>query len=196
MYLNLVIKGMFIENLALTLFLGMCTFIALSKNIQTAFNIGLAVIFIQTITLPVNSLIYNFILKEGALKPDLNLSYLSLLTFIAVTASLVQMIEIFLDKYLPSLYNVLGIFLPLITVNCAILGGSLLMVERNYYPLESLFFGFGTGLGWALAIVALASARFKMGYSSFPDSLKGLGITFIVTGLIAIGFMAFAGIEL
>lgn len=195
-YFNIVIKAIFIENLALSLFLGMCTFLALSKNIITAFNLGVAVAFIQTITVPLNYLLHEYVLKKNALVENLDLTYLSLLTFISLTAAVVQILEMILDKYFQSLYNVLGIYLPLITVNCAILGGSLLMVERNYNFAQSLAFGFGTGIGWAFAIIALASLRFKMGYGDIPKPLKGLGITFITAGFVAMAFMAFSGIDL
>ena len=199
-YLSLFIKSIFIENLALAFFLGMCTFLALSKKVETALGLGIAVTFVQTVTVTANNLVYNYLLKEGALAwagfPDVDLSFLGLISYIGVVAAIVQMLEMFLDKYVPSLYNALGIFLPLITVNCAILGGSLFMVERNYTFGESVVYGFGSGLGWALAIVALAGIREKMNYSDVPHGLRGLGITFITAGLMAIVFMAFAGIQL
>jgi len=199
-YLSLFIKSIFIENMALAFFLGMCTYIAVSKKVETALGLGVAVVFVQTITVPVNNLIYNFVLKEGALAwaglPDIDLTFIGLIVYIGVIAAMVQILEMALDKYVPKLYNALGIFLPLITVNCAILGGSLFMVERNYTFSESIVYGFGSGFGWALAIVALAGIREKMKYSNVPDGLKGLGITFITVGLMAMAFMLFSGIQL
>ena len=199
-YLGLFIRAAFIENLALTFFLGMCTFLAISKKIETAFGLGLAVIVVQTITVPVNNLIYQNLLGEGALAwaglGELDLSFLGLISYIGVIAAMVQILEMTLDRYFPVLYTALGIFLPLITVNCAILGGSLFMVEREYDFSQSLVFGFGSGLGWALAIVALAGIREKLKYSDVPDGLQGLGITFITTGLMSLGFMAFSGMSL
>lgn len=199
-YLSLFIKSVFIENMALAFFLGMCTFLALSKKIETAIGLGIAVIIVQAVTVPVNNLVYNNLLREGALGwagfPDTDLSFLGLISYIGVVAAIVQILEMFLDKYVPALYNALGIFLPLITVNCAILGGSLFMVERDYTFGHSVVYGVGSGTGWALAIVALAGIREKMAYSDVPVGLRGLGITFITTGLMAIVFMAFAGIQL
>lgn len=199
-YLSLFIKSVFIENMALAFFLGMCTFLALSKKVDTAIGLGIAVVIVQGVTVPANNLIYNYLLKEGALSwaglPETDLSYLGLICYIGVVAAIVQIMEMVLDKYVPSLYNALGIFLPLITVNCAILGGSLFMVERSYNFGESVVYGVGSGAGWALAIVALAGIREKMSYSDVPKGLRGLGITFITTGLMAIVFMAFAGIQL
>lgn len=199
-YLSLFIKSVFIENMALAFFLGMCTFLALSKKLETALGIGIAVIIVLGITVPVNNLVYNNLLREGALAwagfPDVDLSFLGLISYIGVVAAMVQILEMFLDKYVPSLYNALGIFLPLITVNCAILGSSLFMVERDYTLGQSVVYGIGSGTGWALAIVALAGIREKMAYSDVPVGLRGLGITFITTGLMAIVFMAFAGIQL
>jgi len=199
-YLNLFIRATFIENLALTFFLGMCTFLAISKKIGTAIGLGLAVTMVQTITVPVNNLIYHFLLKPGALEwlgyPDVDLRFLGLISYIGVIAAMVQILEIALDRFFPWLYNALGIFLPLITVNCAILGGSLFMVEREYAFGEALVFGFGSGLGWALAITALAGIREKLKYSDVPDGLQGLGITFITAGLMSLGFMAFSGMQL
>lgn len=201
-YLSLFLKAVFIENLALAFFLGMCTFLAVSKNVKTAMGLGVAVVVIQSITVPANNLIYTFLLKEGALtwiSPKLastNLQFLGLISYIGVIAAMVQILEMTLDRYFPPLYNALGIFLPLITVNCAILGGSLLMVERNYDFGESVVYGFGAGFGWALAIVCLAAVREKMKYSDIPPGLRGLGITFITAGLMAIGFMSFGGIQL
>ncbi len=199
-YLSLFIKSVFIENMALAFFLGMCTFLALSKKVDTAIGLGIAVVIVQTITVSANNLVYNYLLREGALSwagfPEADLSFLGLISYIGVVAAIVQILEMFLDKYVPSLYNALGIFLPLITVNCAILGGSLFMVERDYNFGQSVVYGVGSGFGWALAIVALAGIREKMNYSDVPAGLKGLGITFITAGLMAIVFMAFAGIQL
>ncbi len=199
-YLALMVRAIFIENLALAFFLGMCTFLAVSKKVGTALGLGLAVVVVQTITVPANNLIFTYLLREGALSwaglPDVDLSFLGLITYIGVIAAIVQILEMALDKYFPALYNALGIFLPLITVNCAILGGSLFMVERNYDFGESLVYGFGSGLGWALAIVALAGVREKLKYSDVPDGLQGLGITFITVGLMSLAFMSFSGIQL
>lgn len=198
--LNIFIQSAFLENLALSFFLGMCTFLAVSKKIETAFGLGCAVIAVQAITMPINNLIYTSLLKKGALDwlgiRDVNLEFLSLITFIGVIAAIVQILEMTLDKFVPALYNALGIFLPLITVNCAILGGSLLMVERNLDFAESSVYGVGTGFGWALAIVTIAGVREKLKYSDVPSGLKGIGITFISAGLMAMGFMAFSGIQL
>ena len=199
-YLNLFLTSVFIENLALSFFLGMCTFLAISKKVNTAAGLGIAVLVVQTITVPVNNLIYQHVLVEGALSwaglSDVNLTFLGLITYIGVIAAIVQILEMILDKYVPKLYNALGIFLPLITVNCAILGGSLFMVQREYAFGESVVYGFGSGFGWALAIVGLAGIREKMKYSNVPAGLRGLGITFIVTGLMAMAFMLFSGIQL
>jgi Na+-transporting NADH:ubiquinone oxidoreductase subunit E len=199
-YLSLFIKAIFVENMALAFFLGMCTFLAVSKKVETALGLGIAVIVVQAITVPTNYLIYNFILREGALAwagiPDVDLGFLGLISYIGVIAAMVQILEMVLDKYFPALYNALGIFLPLITVNCAILAGSLFMVERDYTFGQSVVFGIGSGTGWALAIVALAGIREKMVYSDVPDGLKGLGITFITVGLMALAFMSFSGIQL
>lgn len=198
--LSLFVRSIFIENMALTFFLGMCTFLAMSKKIETAFSLGIAVTFVLAITVPVNNLIYHNLLADGALAwagfPDLNLSFLGLLTYIGLIAAIVQVLEMFLDKYMPALYHALGVFLPLITVNCAILGAVLFMVEREYNFAESAVFGFGSGVGWTLAIVALAGIREKLKYSDVPQGLQGLGITFISAGLMAIGFMSFGGIDL
>ncbi len=197
---NLFIQAAFVENLALTFFLGMCTFLAVSKRIETAIGLGLAVIAVQVITVPVNHLIYQYLLRDGALAwaglPEVDLSFLGLVSYIGVIAALVQILEMTLDKHFPRLYNALGIFLPLITVNCAILGGSLFMVERNYTLGESIVFGLGSGFGWALALVALAGITEKIRYSDVPDGLQGLGITFIIVGLMSLGFMGFSGIQL
>jgi Na+-transporting NADH:ubiquinone oxidoreductase subunit E len=195
-YLSLFLKAVFVENLALAFFLGMCTFLAVSKNVSTAFGLGVAVIVIQGITIPANNLVYQYVLKEGAISEGVNLEFLGFVTYIGVIAAMVQILEMFLDRYVPALYNALGIFLPLITVNCAILGGSLFMVERDYNFPESVVFGFGSGVGWALAIVALAGIREKLKYSDVPHGLKGLGITFIIVGLMALAFMSFSGISL
>ena len=199
-YLSLFIKAVFIENLALAFFLGMCTFLAVSKKISTALGLGVAVLVVQTLTVPANNLIYNYLLKEGALSwmglGDVDLSFLALLSCIGVIAAMVQILEMILDKFFPSLYNALGIFLPLITVNCAILGGSLFMIERDYNFNESVVYGLGSGLGWALAITAMAGIREKLKYSDIPEGLQGLGITFITAGLMSLGFMAFSGIQL
>jgi len=199
-YLSILIKSIFIENLALAFFLGMCTFLALSKKISTAIGLGIAVIVVQGLTVPVNNLIYQHLLKEGALAwaglPEVDLSFLGLISYIGVIAALVQILEMFLDRFVPALYSALGVFLPLITVNCAIMGGSLFMVERDYSFGESLTYGFGSGIGWALAIAALAGVREKLKYSDVPDGLQGLGITFITVGLMSLGFMAFSGIQL
>lgn len=198
--LSILTTSIFMENLALAFFLGMCTYLAVSKRVETATGLGIAVVVVQTITLPVNNLIYNYVLREGALSwaglPDEDLSFLVLISFIGVIAAMVQILEMALDKFFPALYNALGIFLPLITVNCAILGGSLFMVERDYNFAESATFGLGTGIGWALAIMALAGIREKMKYSNVPEGLRGLGITFITVGLIALAFMCFSGIQL
>ena len=199
-YFNLFISAVFVENLALAFFLGMCTFLAISKQVSAAFGLGIAVVFIQTLTVPVNHLIYYYLLRDGALAwagmPDVNLSFLGLICYIGVIAALVQILEMFLDKYVPALYNALGVYMPLITVNCAILGGTLFMVERDYNLGESITYGIGTGVGWALAITALAGIREKLKYSDIPAGLQGLGITFIATGLMSLGFMAFSGIQL
>lgn len=199
-YLSLFIKSIFIENMALSFFLGMCTFLAVSKRVETSIGLGIAVVVVQTITVPVNNLIYRAILKENALAwaglQGTDLTFLGLITYIGVIAAIVQILEMFLDKYVPSLYNALGIFLPLITVNCAILAGSLFMVERDYNFGESVAYGIGSGTGWALAIIALAGVRDKMKYSNVPPGLRGLGITFITAGLMAIAFMLFSGIQL
>ena len=199
-YLSLFFRAVFIENMALAFFLGMCTFIAISKKVQTAIGLGIAVIVVQAITVPANNLIYRFLLKEGALSwiglPNVDLSFLGLLSYIGVIAAIVQILEMSLDKYVPSLYNALGVFLPLITLNCAIMGGSLFMVERDYNFPESVVYGIGSGLSWALAIMALAAIREKLKYSDVPAGLRGLGITFIAIGLMAMGFMAFSGVQL
>jgi Na+-transporting NADH:ubiquinone oxidoreductase subunit E len=199
-YLNLFIRAVFIENMALTFFLGMCTFIAISKKISTALSLGIAVTVVLVITTPASNLIYNHLLREGALAwaglPDVDLSFLGYLSYIGVIAAIVQILEMILDRYVPALYNALGIYLPLITVNCAILGASLFMIERDYTLGESTVFGLGAGVGWALAITALAGVREKLKYSDVPAGLQGLGITFISVGLLSLCFMSFGGISL
>ena len=199
-YLNLFVRSVFVENLALAFFLGMCTYLAISKKVETATGLGIAVAVVQTITVPVNNLIYNYVLKKGALSwagiSNVDLTFIGLVTYIGVIAAMVQILEMALDRFVPRLYAALGIFLPLITVNCAILGGSLFMVEREYTLTESVVFGFGSGVGWALAIIALAGLREKMKYSNVPKGLRGLGITFITAGLMAMAFMLFSGIQL
>jgi len=199
-YLSLFVSAVFVENMALMLFLGMCTFLAVSKKVDTAIGLGVAVIVVQAITVPVNNLIYNYLLKDGALAwaglSDVDLSYLGFLCYIGVIAAMVQILEMFLDKFVPALYNALGVFLPLITVNCAILGASLFMVERSYTFPESVVYGVGAGAGWALAIVLMAGIREKMKYSDVPAGLRGLGITFVTTGLMSLGFMSFSGLTL
>ena len=199
-YLSLFLKAVFVENLALSFFLGMCTFLAVSKKVSTSLGLGIAVIVVQSITIPVNNLLYQYVLKDNALEwagiNGVDLSFLGLITYIGVIAAMVQILEMTLDRFFPALYSALGIFLPLITVNCAILGGSLFMVERDYNFTESIVFGFGSGLGWALAIAALAGIREKMKYSDVPEGLRGLGITFITVGLMALGFLSFSGIQL
>ncbi len=199
-YISIFLKAVFIENLALSFFLGMCTFLAVSQKVSTAAGLGLAVVFVQSITIPVNNLIYQYVLKKGALAwaglPEVDLTFLGLITYIGVIAAMVQILEMALDKYVPKLYNALGIFLPLITVNCAILGGSLFMVERDYGLGDSVVYGIGSGVGWALAIVGLAGIRERMQYSNVPPGLRGLGITFITAGLMALAFMLFSGIQL
>ena len=195
-YLSLFVKATFVENMALAFFLGLCSFLAVSKKVNTAIGLGAAVIFVLAVTCPLNNLIYNGLLREDAIIPGVDLSFLSFLTFIGTIAAAVQLVEMALERYAPALHGALGVFLPLIAVNCAILGASLFMMEREYDFGESCVFGFGSGLGFALAIVALAAIREKMRYSNVPPGLRGLGITFIVTGLMAIAFMAFAGISL
>ncbi len=201
-YLSLVMKTIFVENMALAFFLGMCSFLAVSKKVETAIGLGGAVIFVLGITCPMNQFLHEWLLSEGALawiSPELasvDLSFLNFLVFIGTIAAMVQIVEMTLDRYSPALYNALGVFLPLIAVNCAILGASLFMVERDYNFSESAVYGIGSGIGWAMAVVALAAIREKMRYSDVPPALRGLGITFMLTGLMAIGFMAFAGISL
>jgi len=199
-YLSLFIKAVFVENLALAFFLGMCTFLAVSKKISTAMGLGIAVMVVQVITVPVNNLIYHTLLKEDALAwmgiTGVDLSFLVLLSCIGMIAALVQILEMVLDKFFPALYHALGVFLPLITVNCAILGGSLFMIERDYDFTQSVVYGVGSGFGWMLAITVMAGVREKLKYSDIPKGLEGLGITFISAGLMSLGFMAFSGIQL
>jgi len=204
-FINIFVKAVFIENMALALFLGMCTFLACSKKVDTAIGLGFAVVFVLGITVPLNNLVFTYLLKEGALSwvpvfgeslGQYDLEFLGFISYIGSIAAMVQLLEMVLDKYAPALYVALGVFLPLITVNCAILGASLLMVERDYNFTESVVYGLGNGVGWALAVVALAAIREKLSYSHVPPGLRGLGITFITTGLMAIGFMAFGGIQL
>ena len=197
---ELFIQSAFVENLALAFFLGMCTFLAVSRQVDTAIGLGIAVIVVQVITVPTNHLLYHFVLKEGALSwaglEGVDLSFLGLVTYIGVIAAMVQILEMFLDRYFPALFQTLGIYLPLITVNCAILGGTLFMVERNYDFTQSVVYSFGSGTGWALAVIALAGIREKLKYSDVPAGLQGLGIAFIIVGLMSLGFMAFAGVQL
>ncbi|NQZ52390.1 MAG: NADH:ubiquinone reductase (Na(+)-transporting) subunit E [Moritella sp.] len=199
-YISLFIKAVFIENMALSFFLGMCTFLAISKKVQTAIGLGVAVIVVLAITTPINNLLLNYLLKEGALAwagyPDVDLSFLAYISYIGVIAAIVQILEMVLDKFFPVLYNALGVFLPLITVNCAIMGAALFMAERDYSFVESAVYGVGAGLGWALAIATLAGIREKLRYSDVPAGLQGLGITFISVGLMALGFMSFSGVQL
>ena len=198
--ISLAVKAIFVENLALSFFLGMCTFIAVSKKISTAIGLGISVMIVQSITVPANNIILSYLLKPGALAwagfPDIDLTFLGLISYIGVIAASVQILEMFLDKYVPALYNALGQFLPLITVNCAILGASLFMIEKDLLFVESIVYGFGAGFGWALAIVVLAGIREKLKYSDIPEGLKGLGTTFIIVGLMSFGFMSFGGISL
>ncbi|WP_420497480.1 NADH:ubiquinone reductase (Na(+)-transporting) subunit E [Xenorhabdus griffiniae] len=195
-HLNILIKAAFIENMALSFFLGMCTFLAVSKEVKTAFKLGVTVTALLTLATPINNLIYHYILKENTLIEGIDLSFLNFITFIGVLAALVQILEMFLDKFIPSLYHSLGIFLPLLTIHCAIFGATIFMVERNYNFAESITYGAGCGIGWMLAIIALAGLREKMKYSNIPKGLKGLGITFITVGLMSLGFMSFSGISI
>ena len=198
--LSIFVTAIFIENMALQLFLGMCTFLAVSKKVETAVGLGIAVVVVQAITVPVNNVIFNQLLREDALSwagmEGVSLEFLGFLCYIGVIAAMVQILEMFLDKFVPTLYNALGVFLPLITVNCAILGATLFMVERDYNFAESVAFGVGSGVGWGLAIVALAGIREKLKYSDVPEGLRGLGITFITVGLMSLGFMSLGGISL
>ncbi|WP_438862940.1 NADH:ubiquinone reductase (Na(+)-transporting) subunit E [Neptunicella sp.] len=199
-YLNLLVRSIFIENMALAYFLGMCTFLAVSKKVKTAMGLGVAVIVVLTISVPANQVIYSLFLAPGALEwagfPDTDLSFLNFLTFIGVIAALVQILEMLLDKYFQSLYNALGIFLPLITVNCAIFGGVAFAIQRDYNTVESVFYGMGSGMGWALAITLMAAVREKLKYADMPEGIRGLGSVFITAGLMAIGFQSFSGISL
>jgi Na+-transporting NADH:ubiquinone oxidoreductase subunit E len=202
-YLSLFVRAVFVENMALAFFLGMCTFLAVSKKISTAIGLGFAVIVVLGITVPLNNVILTYLLDDGALAwtgidalANMDLRFLGLLSYIGVIAASVQILEMTLDKFMPALYNALGVFLPLITVNCAILGGVLFMVERNYNFGESVVYGFGAGTGWALAITLLAGIREKLKYSDVPEGLQGLGITFITVGLMSLGFMSFSGVQL
>jgi Na+-transporting NADH:ubiquinone oxidoreductase subunit E len=201
-YLSLLVRSIFVENLALAFFLGMCSFLAVSKKVSTAIGLGFAVIVVMVITVPLNQMLLHGVLREGALTAlhpsfaTVDLSFLVFLTFIGTIAALVQVVEMVVDKFAPALYAALGVFLPLIAVNCAILGGSLFMAERDYGFGESVVFGLGSGIGWLLAIVALAAVREKLRYANPPAALRGLGLTFMVTGLLAVCFMAFAGIQL
>ena len=195
-YLSLFVKSIFIENLALSFFLGMCTFLAVSKKVKTAMGLSIAVVVVQAIAVPANNLVFTYVLKENALVQGMDLTFLGFITYIGVIAALVQILEMFLDRYVPSLYSALGIFLPLITVNCAIFGGVSFMVQREYNFPESVVYGVGSGISWALAIVLMAAIREKMKYSDVPPGLRGLGITFITAGLMALGFMSFSGISL
>ena len=202
-YISLFVRAVFVENMALAFFLGMCTFLAISKKVQTSVMLGIAVVVVMGLTMPINNLAFNYLLKPGALAwtgaadaDAIDLSFLALMVYICIIAAFVQILEMVLDKYVPSLYNALGIFLPLITVNCAILGGALFMQQREYDLPESVVFGIGAGLSWALAIALLAGIREKLKYSDVPAGLKGLGITFITVGLMSLGFMSFSGIQL
>ncbi len=201
-YANLLVRSVFIENMALAYFLGMCSYLACSKKVETALGLGVAVVFVQTLTVPLNNLLLRYLLNEGALawiSPALagvNLTFLSFILFIATIAAAVQIVEMTVDRFAPTLYATLGVFLPLIAVNCVILGGSLFMQERDYTFGESVVFGFGSGLGFAIAIVAIAAIREKLAYSNVPDGLRGLGITFISAGLMSLAFMMFSGIQL
>ena len=199
-YISLATKAMFVENILLAYFLGMCSFLSISKKIDTSIGLGFAVVFVLTITAPANWAIHNYFLQDGALAwagfPDVDLSFLNFIVFIAVIAAIVQLVEMILDKFSPTLYYNLGIFLPLIAVNCSILGGSLFLVEREYTLLESTVFGFGSGMGFFLAIVSMASIRHRLRYSNVPAKLRGLGITMLLTGLLSMAFMAFSGIDL
>ena len=199
-FIDIFFRSVFLENLALAYFLGMCTFLAVSKQVKTTLGLGVAVIVVEGISVPLNNLIFNLVLRQGALDwaglGDMDFSYLGLLSQIAVIAAMIQILEMVLNRFFPALYNTLGIYLPLLTVNCAILGASLFMVQRDYSFVESVAYGLGAGFGWALAIVALAGLREKMKYCDIPEGLEGLGITFITTGLLSLAFMGIAGITL
>lgn len=199
-HLQLLVKSALIENMALAFFLGMCSYVAISKKVDTAFGLGVAVVFVQVVTVPFNNLMYQYFMKDGAMAwihpslKDVDMSFLGFLVYIGSIAAVVQVIEMFLDRYVPALHAALGVFLPLITVNCVILAGSLFMVERDYSFPQSVVYGFGSGAGWAIAIVLLAGIRERMRYSNVPPGLQGLGMSFIVTALMAMGFMIFAGL--
>ncbi len=199
-YLSLAVKAIFVENIILSFFLGICPFLAISKGVRASIGMGLAVTFVMITTAPINWLVYNFLLKDGAMSwlgyPEIDLSYLNYIVFIAVIAAVVQLIEMIIDRFSPKLHQQLGIFLPLIAVNCAILGVTLFLVERNYTLIESTVYGFGSGIGWFLAITAMAAIRYRLRYSNVPVSLRGLGIAMILTGLLSMSFMAFSGINL
>ena len=198
--LDIFIRAILIENLALAFFMGMCTFLAVSKQIKTTIGLGAAVIVVEGISVPLNNLIYNYLLRDGALAwaglGHLDFSFLGLISYIGVIAAMVQILEMFLQRFVPALYNALGIFLPLLTVNCAILGAALFMVQRDYTFVESAAYGVGVGIGWAIAIIGLAGLREKMRYSDVPDGLRGLGITFITVGIMSLAFLGISGIEL
>ena len=201
-YANLFVKSMFIENMALAFFLGMCSFLACSKKVETALGLGVAVVFVQVLTVPLNNLILRYLLAEGALSwlspafAKVSLAFLAFILFIGTIAAATQVVEMAVERYAPGLYNTLGVFLPLIAVNCVILAGSLFMQEREYTFAESVVYAFGSGIGWALAIVAMAAVREKLAYSDVPDGLKGLGITFVTAGLMSLAFMVFSGIQI
>jgi Na+-transporting NADH:ubiquinone oxidoreductase subunit E len=201
-YVNLFVRAVFIENMALAFFLGMCSFLACSKKVETALGLGVAVVFVQVLTVPLNNLILRYLLAEGALSwlspafAKVNLAFLAFILFIGTIAAATQVVEMAVDRYAPGLYNTLGVFLPLIAVNCVILAGSLFMQEREYTFAESVVYAFGSGIGWALAIVAMAAVREKLAYSDVPDGLKGLGITFVTAGLMSLAFMVFSGIQI
>ena len=199
-YINIIINSVFIENIVLVYFLGMCSFLSISKKVETSIGLGFAVVFVLSITAPANWALNEYLLAEGALSwaglEDINLDFLQFIVFISVIAAMVQLVEMIIDRFSPALYQNLGIFLPLIAVNCSILGGSLFLVEREYTLLESTVFGFGSGLGWFLAIIAMASIRYRLRYSNVPLKLRGIGITMLLTGLLSIAFMSFGGIQL
>jgi Na+-transporting NADH:ubiquinone oxidoreductase subunit E len=201
-YVNLFVRAVFIENMALAFFLGMCSFLACSKRVETALGLGVAVVFVQVLTVPLNNLILRYLLAEGALSwlspafAKVNLAFLAFILFIGTIAAATQVVEMAVERYAPGLYNTLGVFLPLIAVNCVILAGSLFMQEREYTFAESVVYAFGSGIGWALAIVAMAAVREKLAYSDVPDGLKGLGITFVTAGLMSLAFMVFSGIQI